>query len=40
MKPKHAVLTHLGLQSDYATLASLCPSNVEPGVDGLSFTLD
>jgi phosphoribosyl 1,2-cyclic phosphate phosphodiesterase len=40
MKPKHAVLTHLGLEADYSTLASLCPPNVEPGVDGLSFTLD
>ena len=40
MKPKHAVLTHLGLEADYATLSELCPAHVEPGVDGLSFTLD
>ena len=39
VKPGRAVLTHLGLEADYATLLSICPEGVEPGVDGLQFTL-
>lgn len=39
-KPRHAVLTHLGLEADYKELAARCPDNVEPGVDGMSFVVD
>ena len=40
VKPKHAALTHLGLEADYQTLKAACPDNVEPGYDGLCFVLD
>ena len=39
VKPARAVLTHLGLEADYETLAALCPPNTEPGVDGMVFEL-
>ena len=39
VKPGRAVLTHLGLEADYATLATLCPPRTEPGVDGMVFQL-
>jgi phosphoribosyl 1,2-cyclic phosphate phosphodiesterase len=39
VKPRRAVLTHLGLDADYRTLAAICPANTEPGVDGLVFDL-
>ncbi|MBX7146016.1 MAG: MBL fold metallo-hydrolase [Alphaproteobacteria bacterium] len=39
VKPKHAVLTHLGTLMDYDELKSYCPPNVEPAYDGLNFTL-
>jgi phosphoribosyl 1,2-cyclic phosphate phosphodiesterase len=39
VKPGRAVLTHLGLESDYETLAAACPPNTEPGVDGMVFNL-
>ncbi|MEJ6672552.1 MAG: MBL fold metallo-hydrolase [Alphaproteobacteria bacterium] len=37
VKPKRAVLTHLGLEADYQTLYELCPEGVEPGYDGMTF---
>ena len=37
VKPQRAVLTHLGLDADYETLATICPENTEPGIDGLQF---
>lgn len=40
VKPKRAVLTHLGLESDYAEVAAICPDNTEPGIDGMVFDLD
>ena len=40
VQPGRAVLTHLGLEADYATLAAICPDGIEPGVDGMTFTLD
>lgn len=40
VQPGRAVLTHLGLEADYATLAAICPDGTEPGVDGMTFTLD
>jgi phosphoribosyl 1,2-cyclic phosphate phosphodiesterase len=39
VKPKRAVLTHLGLEADYKKLMAICPVGTEPGVDGLSFDL-
>ena len=39
VKPGRAVLTHLGLEADYATLAGICPPDTEPGVDGMVFDL-
>ena len=39
VKPKRAVLTHLGLEADYKHLASLCPDGTEPGIDGLTFEI-
>ena len=38
-QPKQAILTHLGLESDYKTLLQKCPKGVEPGYDGLSVEL-
>ena len=39
VKPKRAVLTHLGLEADYEKLMAICPEGVEPGIDGLTFDL-
>ena len=39
VKPKRAVLTHLGLEADYEALLAICPVGTEPGIDGLTFTL-
>ena len=39
VKPKRAVLTHLGLEADYEKLMAICPVGTEPGIDGLSFDL-
>ncbi len=35
LKPKHAVLTHMHIDLDYATLKRTLPKTVEPGYDGL-----
>jgi phosphoribosyl 1,2-cyclic phosphate phosphodiesterase len=40
VKPKQAVLTHLGLEADYQTLLARCPEGVEPGYDGMVFDLN
>jgi len=40
VKPGRAVLTHLGLEADYESVATLCPANTEPGVDGMVFDFD
>jgi phosphoribosyl 1,2-cyclic phosphate phosphodiesterase len=34
LKPKRTVLTHMGLNMDYATLSASLPAGVEPGFDG------
>ena len=39
VKPRRAVLTHLGLDADYESLLKICPKNTQPGVDGLQFEL-
>jgi len=40
VKPRRAVLTHLGLEADYEQLAAICPPRTEPGVDGMVFLLE
>eukprot|EP01037_Dinobryon_pediforme_P028651 gene28651-32014_t len=39
MRPKHAILTHMHVDLDYAKLAAELPAGVEPGWDGLEITL-
>jgi len=40
LKPKRAILTHMGHWLDYDELLSKCPDNVEPGVDGMILSID
>ena len=35
LKPKRAILTHMGHWLDYEELKARCPHNVEPGIDGM-----
>ncbi|PPR16791.1 MAG: Phosphoribosyl 1,2-cyclic phosphodiesterase [Alphaproteobacteria bacterium MarineAlpha9_Bin3] len=35
LRPKKAILTHMGHWLDYEELKSKCPINVEPGIDGM-----
>ena len=35
LKPKKAILTHMGHWLDYNELKNKCPDNVEPGIDGM-----
>ena len=35
VKPRRAVLTHMNVKMDYATLAAKLPANVEPAWDGM-----
>ena len=35
LKPKRAILTHMGHWLDYKELKARCPHNVEPGIDGM-----
>jgi phosphoribosyl 1,2-cyclic phosphate phosphodiesterase len=37
VKPKQAILTHLGLEADYETLSAICPDGTKPGIDGLGL---
>jgi phosphoribosyl 1,2-cyclic phosphate phosphodiesterase len=37
VKPRRAVLTHMDVQLDYATLQRALPPGVEPGYDGLTL---
>lgn len=39
LRPKHAVLTNMHLDLDYATLKARLPAGVEPGYDGFSADL-
>ena len=39
VKPKQAILTHLGLEADYETLSAICPDGTKPGIDGLVWNL-
>ena len=39
IKSKLTILTHLGVQSDYDYVKSICPKNVCPGYDGMIFNL-
>tara|TARA_B100001939_G_scaffold344839_1_gene360122 strand:+ start:1457 stop:2233 length:777 start_codon:yes stop_codon:yes gene_type:complete len=40
LKPKKAILTHMGHWLDYDELLSKCPENVEPGIDGMVLNID
>jgi len=40
VKPRRAVLTHMDIDLDYATLRRELPAGVEPGYDGLTIDLD
>jgi len=39
LKPKRAFLTHLSPDSDHDSVLSICPSNVEPAYDNMSFNI-
>ncbi len=39
VKPRHAILTHLNHQADYATIRAKCPPGVEPAYDGMTLQL-
>jgi phosphoribosyl 1,2-cyclic phosphate phosphodiesterase len=39
VKPRHAILTHMHGELDYATLKRELPANVEPAYDGMTFEL-
>ena len=39
IKPKRAVLTHMGPQLDYQKTKDLCPAHVEPGYDGMKLEI-
>ena len=38
VRPKKSILTHLG-HVDYDYVLSICPENVYPGYDGMTFDL-
>lgn len=40
VKPQRAILTHMTLDMDYATLAAELPNGVEPGYDGMVIKLN
>jgi phosphoribosyl 1,2-cyclic phosphate phosphodiesterase len=40
VKPKRAVLTHMHVDLDYATLAVNLPAGVEPAYDGMVLMTD
>ena len=40
VKPKRAVLTHMHVDLDYATLARELPHGVEPAYDGMVLTTE
>jgi len=39
VKPKRAILTHLGINIDFDELAAATPQNVEPAFDGMTVDL-
>ena len=39
LKPKRAFLTHLSPDSDHDSVLNLCPNNVEPAYDNMSFNI-
>ena len=39
LKPKKAFLTHLSPDSDHDSVLSLCPNNVEPAYDNMTFNI-
>ncbi len=39
LRPKRAVLTHMGVEMDYDAVKERCPPGVEPGYDGMTIDL-
>lgn len=39
-RPQHAILTNMHVDLDYATLCAELPPGVEPGFDGMRFSVD
>ena len=39
VKPKRAILTHMGIQMDYDKLKKTLPSYIEPAYDGMEFEI-
>ncbi|MCW5771973.1 MAG: MBL fold metallo-hydrolase [Rhodospirillaceae bacterium] len=39
LKPRRAILTHMGTGMDYETIRRACPPGVEPGYDGMIVAL-
>lgn len=40
VRPRHAWLTHMGVDLDYDELLARCPAGVEPAYDGLEVHID
>lgn len=40
VRPRHAWLTHMGVDLDYDELLARCPAGVEPAYDGLEIHID
>ena len=40
VKPKRAILTHMNVSMDYATVARLTPDHVEPAYDGMVIEVE
>lgn len=40
LRPKRTVLTHMGPEMDFCSLAAQLPPGIEPGYDGMELTLD
>lgn len=39
LRPRRAVLTHMGTEMDYDSVLARCPAGVEPGYDGMTIDL-
>ena len=40
LKPKHAVITHMGPELDYEAVKAKCPTDVEPAYDGMVLQIN
>ncbi len=39
LKPRRTVLTHMGVDMDWATLLKRLPPGIEPGYDGMTLDI-